>query len=546
MTARLERVCELYGITIHKLPGVIAIADDAITLWTLAQHGFGVPDLLSSYDWPHDARPRPDGRPWTDSEEQRNVTRFMVANNRGFVLSDPRTGKTISTLWAIDYLLHGPMAGKRALVIAPKSTHYDTWLKEIVTHFGIDRLDAVVLPFDSIPKRAAAIRNATEHVLITHPETLTAGAAIVKNQKTRRNELVTRAGSPAEALFNRDDIGLVVVDEATTFKIAHSKKSWLFKKFIFGKPYVWALTGTPTGESPMDAHYLAKLFRLDYTGTAADFREETMYKISQFQWSPRMGAEVKCAAVMVPNIRYSYGDVFEADLQTISKEKCWLSPAAREAIRAFARDKKLEVEKGKEIKGLNEGVARLKFLQMASGGVYTGEGSDRAATVFPGSTGKLEAVKRIVQGSHKTLVFVPFTFVATELLVPYLNKEHVSYEYITADQSPKARAEAFDRFRTQGWTKALIADPRLMAHGLDLSCANYIVWFGPCDKGETFTQANRRVVKPAARTKVICLYSTALENRAYGRLIDKKDFQGLVLEEIEKARDENYDPSTDE
>lgn len=533
---RLERVCEANGITAHNLPAVIAVPDDVQAMWQLSQHGFTTPNLLQHYDWPHRERA---GRPWVDSAEQKVVSEFLVRHNRGFLLSDPRTGKTISTLWAIDWLLSNVMKGQKAIVFAPKSTHYDTWLAEIEQHFS-GRLRAMVLN-DKAPKRYAELLREDIDIWIANYETVTVGARIEKPIRSRQNELVIRRQTAADALFNvRKDIGIVVTDEATTFKRPSARKSWVFKKFIFGKRYVWPLTGTPTAESPMDAHYMAKLFRVDYMEKTGDYRDKTMIKAGEFSWLRRPGAELYAAEILKPNVRFAYGDIFDADLQRVIPVKCVPGVHSLEHIRRFMREKAVELEAGKLTAG-NEGVAQLKLLQMASGGVYIGLGKDRETQILSGAPGKLVEVSRIIREHGKSLIFIPFTFVGDKLLVPFLKSLGVSFEYVTSDMSPQQRAQAFDRFRYEPHKQALIADPRLMAHGLNLSQAQTIIWFGPCQKGETFQQANRRVVKPSARTNIFLLYKTPLEKKTYKRLQDKQSFQGLVLEEIEAlAKGEDY------
>ena len=524
---RLLRVAEANEITAYNLPAAIAIPDDRRFLWQLAQHGFTTPDLLRDYSWPH--RPR-SHRPWTDSPEQRAVSSFLVSNNRGFVLSDPRTGKTISTLWAIDWLLSGVMKGQKAIVFAPKSTHFDVWMAEIEWH--LPHLRAMVLN-DKANKRYPELMREDIDIWIANYETITCGAWIEKNLKSRQNELMIRAKSPADALFNhRSDINIIVTDEATTFKRPSAIKSWIFKRYIFGKRYVWPLTGTPTAESPMDAHYLAKLFRVDYMEKTQVFKDKTMIRVSEFSWMRRPGAERYAAAVLSPNIRYSYGDVFDADLQDITLEKCLPGPETLSAVKRFMGEKVLELGAGK-LTAVNEGVSQLKLLQMASGAVYTDQNEGRTVNMLSGAPNKLAALKRLILKRGKSLVFIPYTFVGDKIIVPYLKQLGMSFEYVTSDMSPQQRAEAFDRFRFEPAKVACIADPRLMAHGLDLSISQTCIWFGPCQKGETFQQANRRVVKPAAKTMVYCLWKTPLEKKAYKRLIDKRSFQGLVLEEIE-------------
>ena len=85
----------------------------------------------------------------------------------------------------------------------------------------------------------------------------------------------------------------------------------------------------------------------------------------------------------------------------------------------------------------------------------------------------------------------------------------------------------------------LIAHPGTMSHGLTLTSASSIIWYGPINSNDQYVQANGRVERIGKRTvsNVIQIISTPLEERMYKRLENKQKLQGLLLDLIQQETD---------
>jgi SNF2 family DNA or RNA helicase len=75
-----------------------------------------------------------------------------------------------------------------------------------------------------------------------------------------------------------------------------------------------------------------------------------------------------------------------------------------------------------------------------------------------------------------------------------------------------------------------------MAHGLTLTSASTIIWYGPINEPERYTQANGRIERIGKRhvSNLIHIEATDLERRMYERLKNKQNLQGLLLDMIEE------------
>jgi SNF2 family DNA or RNA helicase len=75
-----------------------------------------------------------------------------------------------------------------------------------------------------------------------------------------------------------------------------------------------------------------------------------------------------------------------------------------------------------------------------------------------------------------------------------------------------------------------------MAHGLTLTMASTIIWYGPVTSNEQYVQANGRIERIGKKhiSNVVHIESTAVESKMYDRLRNKQKLQGLLLDLIQQ------------
>jgi SNF2 family DNA or RNA helicase len=78
----------------------------------------------------------------------------------------------------------------------------------------------------------------------------------------------------------------------------------------------------------------------------------------------------------------------------------------------------------------------------------------------------------------------------------------------------------------------LIIQPQAAAHGVTLTAANTVVWWGPTSSLETYAQANARVHRSGQKHKctVIQLYGSQAEQRIYRMLDDRIDVHAKIID----------------
>ena len=163
---------------------------------------------------------------------QRVTAGFLTLHQRAYCLNDMGTGKTMSVIWAADYLMTKGYI-RRALIVCPLSIMDSAWRADL---FKTTMHRKVDIAHGTKDKRIKVINSDAEFVIINYD-----GLESVQKE--------VAAGG----------FDLIVCDEASALKTATTKRWKVMNNLIQPTTWLWLLTGTPAAQSPMDAHGLAKL-----------------------------------------------------------------------------------------------------------------------------------------------------------------------------------------------------------------------------------------------------------------------------------------------
>lgn len=493
------------------LPEACALQQHVVVPCTLhamsvmRQLGFPViSPILHNYDWPGRYKP---------FDHQRHMAAFLTLHPRAFNLSDMGTGKTLAVLWALDYLMKQGVV-KKALILSPLSTIYRVWEDEIFKNFLSDR--SVSILYGDRAKRMAQVSKDADFYVVNHD-----GLGVGSTRSNRGMQL----GELARYIKENKDINAVVVDEGSVYKDSSTNRYKILRHTLAEKPIVWWLTGTPVPVDPTNAWAQARAVRLDYAESLTSYRERTMYRVSQFKWVPKTGSAEIAAGILQPAIRYKRDDCLDLPECMVETRDVEMSATQKKAYEDLKRQLRVEIGAG-QITAINEATLRLKLIQIACGAVYGPE--HEVHKIDAGS--RIEELRRVIEEcNYKLLVFAPLTSVIN-LLYNELKKDY-SVERITGDVSAKKRAEIFSAFQEKEDPRIIVADPRTMAHGLTLTAASAIVWYGPTDQPEIYQQANARINRPGQKNSmlVVRLAASPVEREIYRRLDSRESMQGLIL-----------------
>ena len=469
---------------------------------SLAEGGVLIPSpAMFAYTWP--------GKFPSPFAHQQATFNFMVLYGRNFIFNDIGTGKTISALWAADYLMEQGKIQK-VLIASTLSTLDRVWASEIFTHL-MHR--TCIVAHGSPQKRARALEDTTKDFYIINHEGL-------------KTEL------PRLQKMNFD---LVIVDEGARFR---NQKTDLWKSlnalagFESGKK-IWWMTGSPMPNKPTDAWAQAKIVNpATVPKYFSRFRDQTMYKVSTFKYVPVKGWEDTVYSSLKPSIRFHRDDCIDLPPCTYVDHRVPMSTIQLSTYQDLSKNFIAELQKG-IVSAVNEGAKLIKILQIACGAIYHDDGQISNIDCSP-KLSELDAI--IDEAGQKLIIFAPFKN-TIKVITDHLTAKHaeMGFGVINGDVGKATRDTVFNNFQN-GDLNVIVAHPKAMAHGLTLTATNTICWFGPVDDYETYEQANGRITRPGqTRNQYIKhLLCSPIEQAIYERLKKKESMQGLLLDMIKK------------
>lgn len=456
--------------------------DEALVLKNM---GFSVPaPILHYYNWPGRFQPM---------DHQKETAAFLTMHRRALCLNAPGTGKSISSIWAADFLLDQGIA-KKVLIVAPLSTLTVVWGRELKHH--LPHRSFVVCTGTKEKRERLLSQPGVQYVIINHD-----GFTNMQSQLT--------------------DFDVVIYDEATALKSASSQRYKVFAKWMDKhQPWLWLLTGTPISQTPADAWTLARLcLSPTVPKSFTTFKDMVMQKVSTFRWTPRPDALATCKRVLQPSIRFSLDECKDLPDTNFVGRKTTLTKQQEKAFKEM-KDKAVTVFAAGEVAAPNAAVVLSKLLQISCGVVY-GEDTTIAIDASERYNSLTELLTEI---GDKVIVFVPLRGVQ-DWLEQKLRADGFDVASVHGDVGKNDRNQIFSDFQHTDNIKVLLAHPKVAAHGLTLTRAKDIIWFAPIYSLEQYEQANARIrrLTTQGKTTVWHIWATGFEAELYRRLRAKKN-----------------------
>lgn len=494
----------------------------------LRANGYDIPSPIGTYyNWPRELSTIP-----TPFHNQIETAGFLTLNHRAYVLNEIGTGKTMSALWAADWLMKEGLI-RKAMIWSPLSTLERVWGDNVFLNLG--HRSIAIMHGTAEKRRRMFANNAYDFYCINHDALDIVAEMEYGDKKAGIDPLtgqMTYTKILKNAKFLRDDIDLIIVDELGMYRNQGTNRWRLAHHLIKPNMWGWGLTGTPIPNEPSDAYAEIKLLtpaRVPKYYT--EFRHMTMQQLTEYIWIPRKEATEIVHKAMVPAIRYTRDECFDLPPTTYSTRDVGLTAVQKKHYKEIATQLYTEVRDSK-VNALNEGVKMSKLLQIACGVVYANDGKEEAIDASP----RVEATREIIEATeHKVIVFVPFT-AALEMLHKELAK-HFKCAVVHGGVSKSKRDTIFAEFQQMQNPRVLIADARTMSHGLTLTEAATIVWYAPVPSNDTYEQANGRITRSGQEnnTHIIHLAGSEVERRIYARLKERGTIQGILLDMVQKG-----------
>ena len=476
---------------INAIPKSKAVGDNQVVVnWgleearSLNQLGIKSPSPIEAkYTWTGRYKP---------FDHQVSTASFLTLHQKGFCFNEQGTGKTASAIWASDFLMKQGVIN-RVLVVCPLSIMDSAWRDDLFT-FATHR--TVSVAHGSADKRKKIVQEGSDYVVINYD-----GIGIVLDE------------------LKKGGFDLIIVDEATHYKNAQTRRWKLLRQLIHDNTWLWMMTGTPAAQNPTDAYGLAKLVNpYKVPRFFGAFKDMVMYKVSQFTWKIRSNATDIVYRVLQPAIRFTKDECLDLPPMIYTKRQVELTAQQKKYYKELKTKLVLDIT-GEQITAVNAAVTLNKLLQISAGAIYTDEGEILEFDI----KNRYKVLREVIdESSQKVLVFVPFKH-AIDILTDKLRSEGITTEIIRGDVPAHKRTHIFKQFQEDDDPQVLVIQPQAAAHGVTLTRANTVVWWGPTSSLETYDQANARVHRSGQTHKctVVQLQGSDAEKHVY-RLLDRK------------------------
>jgi len=487
----------------HKIMERMDGGYDVAVYWGLDEcrvlKNLGVKDVPSPitrrYNWPGRYKPM---------AHQVETAAFLTLNKKSFVFSEPGTGKTLSALWAADYLMQRGDV-RRCLILCPLSIMHSAWLNDL--NNSIIHRSAIVAHHAQSSRRIEMIQQDYEFVICNYD-----GLNLI-----------------AQEIVNDGRFDLIIVDEANAYKTMTTKRWKTLKSIMQPNTHLWMMTGTPASQSPADAYGLAKLVNPD--GVPKFFtawRDQVMNKITMFKWAAKSNAAEMVHQALQPAIRFTKEQCLDLPPVLTMTREVPLTPQQKKYY-DLLKERMLVQAAGETITAVNAAAGVSKLLQISCGAAYT---DDKEVVEFDASPrlGVLEEI--LEETSRKVLIFAMFRS-TIDSIHNHLLKQGLAAEVIHGGVTATKRADIIHRFQTTPTPRVLVMQPQATAHGITLTAADTVVFYGPLMSVEQYVQCIARADRKGQdsdKVTVIHIQGSPIEKKMFRALESKVSDNSLLTD----------------
>ena len=479
---------------------------DVAVFWGLDEvrvlKNMGVRDVPSPivrrYDWPGKFKPM---------AHQTETAAFLTLHKKAFVFSEPGTGKTLAALWAADYLMKRGEV-RRCLILCPLSIMQSAWLNDL--NNSIIHRSAIVAHHAQASRRIEMIQQDYEFVICNYD-----GLNLI-----------------ADEVKNDGRFDLVIVDEANAYKTITTKRWKTLKSIMRPDTLLWMMTGTPASQSPADAYGLAKLVNPDNVPKFfTSWRDQVMNKITMFKWAPKPDAPEIVHNALQPSIRFTKDQCLDLPPVITMTREVPLTPQQKKYY-DLLKDRMLVQAAGETITAVNAAAGVSKLLQISCGAAYT---DDKEVVEFDAAPrlGVLEEI--LEETTRKVIIFAMFRS-TIDSITNHLLKKGIAAEVIHGGVTASKRGDIIQRFQTQADPRVLVMQPQATAHGITLTAADTVVFYGPLMSVEQYVQCIARADRKGQnsdKVTVVHIQGSPIEKRMFKALEKKVSDNSLLTDMFE-------------
>jgi SNF2 family DNA or RNA helicase len=196
------------------------------------------------------------------------------------------------------------------------------------------------------------------------------------------------------------------------------------------------------------------------------------------------------------------------------------------------KDRMLVQAAGETISAVNAAAGVSKLLQISCGAVYT----DEKEVVEFDAAPRLGVLEEILdETTRKVIIFALFRS-SIDTIQTHLTKKNIANECIHGGITPSKRADIIHRFQHEPDPRVLVMQPQATAHGITLTAADTVVFFGPLMSVEQYIQCIARADRKGQnsdKVTVIHIQGSPIERKMFKALEGKVSENSLLTQMFE-------------
>jgi SNF2 family DNA or RNA helicase len=451
--------------------------------------------IVAKYDWPGRYKPM---------QHQVETASFLTLHRRAFCFNEPGTGKTLSALWAADYLMRRGEI-RRVLILCPMSIMYSAWMGDISN--SIIHRSAVVAHHSKASRRIEMVQGDYEFVITNYE-----GLNLIANE-----------------VRSNGKFDLIIIDEANAYKNPMTQRWKALNSVVKAETSVWMMTGTPAAQSPVDAYGLAKIVSpSNVPKFFTAWREEVMLKVSNFKWVPKRDAKQRVFDVLQPAIRFAKKDCLDLPPVVTETRDVEMSPQQAKYYNMLKTQLSVQAA-GETISAVNAGVAVNKLLQISCGAAYT----DNSEVIEFDAKPRLRVVEEVIEETQRKVIIFAMFRSSMDALDEYLTKKGHKVAQIHGDVPPARRGQIINTFQDTEDLDVLILQAQATAHGITLTAADTAIFYGPLMSVELYIQCVARVDRKGQTSesvRVVHIQSSPIERKLFSAMSTKVSDHTLLID----------------
>ena len=403
---------------------------------------------------------------------QIETIKLLDQEPRVFDMSDPGTAKTRAHAEA--FAFRRAQGGGKALVLAPKTILQSSWGNDIDKFLPGLRYSVAYATNRAVAFAAAADIYITNHDAVKW---------LVKNLP--------------KSYWN--DFDTLIVDESPAYKHHTSARSKALRKLAPRFAFRANLTGTPNSNTILDVHHQALILDDgERLGTSFwRFRGAVCEPVQvgpqpqMVKWQDKDGSEAAVFDLLRDiSIRHRMEDCQDIPPNHTYDVVFDLTAKEMKAYREMLKYAMTELEGGRVVTAVHASSLNNKLLQIAAGGMYTGNDNE---WVKIGDT-RTDLIMDLVDARAHSLMVVAWRW-QRQMLLEAARARGYPVEVIDGSvTSDKKRTDIVTDYQA-GKLKSLIIHPKSAGHGLTLTRGTATIMVSPTYNAEHYSQVIKRIYR---------------------------------------------------